>query len=134
MKEFTFRLPVLVGIILSIIVSFVFPARAAGAATIKSLSFDLPAFLGMPLEQALLFLVSSAVLGALVLLALKQFGVDDATAAQISAIVVAVVTAALTAGLKFVPPEVLGMSVWQALVAVVGYLSSLAGMRAVKTI
>ena len=78
-----------------------------------------------PLEQALMFLVSSAVLGILVAYLLGQFGVQPEQAQQIAAIVVAVATAALAAGLKFVPPDVLGLTVWQTLVAVFGFFSSL---------
>ena len=130
MKKFTFTLPWIVGVILSVIISIAFPAQKVSAVGVKALSFDLPSFLGLPLEQALMFLVSSAVLGVLVAYLLGQFGVQPEQAQQIAALVVAIATAALAAGLKFVPPDMLGLTVWQTLVAVFGFFSSLAGVRA----
>ena len=126
MKDFTFRLPVIVGIVLSIMLSYFFPAAALVRA---KAGFDLPTFLGMPVGDALTWLVSAAVLGSLVALALGYLKIDPAHVQLVTNIVVSVVGAALTAGLKFVPPDVLNLTVWQALLAVFALLSGLAGAR-----
>ena len=127
MKNFTFRLPVIVGILLSIVLSWLFPASALFRA--REAGFDLPSFLGMPVGDALTWLVSAAVLGSLVALVLGYLKIDAAHVQLVTNIVVAVVGAALTAGLKFVPPDVLNMTVWQALLAIFALLSGLAGAR-----
>lgn len=134
MKEFKFRLPWLIGIVLTVVFAWMFPAKAASSAYATRLAIDLPTFLGMPLADALVFLVSAGVLGSLVILALKQFDISDDTAQWIAGIVVAVASAALTAGLKFVPPGVLDMTVWQAVLAVFAFLASLAGARVAKRV
>ena len=134
MKDFTFRLPWIVGIVLSVLLAWAFPAKAASSAYAARVAIDLPAFLGMPLTDALTFLVSAGVLGSLVILALKQFNLSDDKVQWIAGIVVSIASAALTAGLKFVPPDVLGLNVWQSVLGVLAFLASLAGAQAVKRV
>jgi len=125
MREFKFKLPFVVGVILTVIVSVLFPAQAA----VSARGFDLPGFLGMPLQDALMWLASSAVLGAFVVWVLGYFNVPPEKAAAIATVVVAVVGAALTAGLKFAQPSLLGMTVYQAVLAIIAYLGGLAGVK-----
>lgn len=126
-KEFRFRLPFLLGLVLTVVFSFLFPAKAAVAA--RATGFDLPTFLMMPVGDLLTTIFSVAVLGTVIAFVLGYLHVDPVRIPVITNILVAVIGAAAAAGLKFIPPEWMAMTVWQALLAIFAFLTALAGVR-----
>ncbi len=126
MKNFTYRLPFLVGLVLTVLFSFLFPVKAVVA--VKA-AFDLPTFLMMPVGDLLTTLFSVAVLGTVVAFVLGYLRVDPNWIPGVTNFLVAVIGAAAAAGLKFVPPEWMAMTVWQALLAVFAFLTALVGVR-----
>ena len=125
MHEFKFRLPFLLGLVLTVVFSFLFPAKAA----VVKAAFDLPTFLNMPVGDLLTMLFSVAVLGTVIAFVLGYLHVDPNWIPGVTNVLVAVIGAAAAAGLKFVPPEWMAMTVWQALLAIGAFLTALAGVR-----
>ncbi len=114
---------VMVGVVLWSLV-FVAPALAQGPSVPP-----LPNILNMMLPDFLLWLVSDAVLGALVALALIQLGIPEVARPIVMAAALGAASWLVRTLLPFVPPEFLTKTVWEIVFILLGMIPAWIGLR-----